>query len=81
MRLLWKMGMHPHHFVEVQKELPVVLRSYAGTELGLATLSDYFAKCIEQLQQGENAGIAVSMLATLVQAVASDTVDQVTTAH
>lgn len=76
-RLLWKMGMHPLALVEVQKELPIVLCSYAETELGKATLAHYVGKCIEQLQRGENAGIAISMLASLVEAVASSALDAV----
>lgn len=76
-RLLWKMAMHPHAPPEVQQELPSVLTSYAETEAGKATLSDYIAKCSNQLRNGANVVAVVSMLTGLVEAVGASAVKPV----
>jgi hypothetical protein len=71
LRLLWKMAMHPHAPPEIQQELPSVLTSYALTEEGKAAMSDYIDKCSKQLSHGENVVVVVSLLTSLVEAVAA----------
>eukprot|EP00884_Botryococcus_braunii_P021288 jgi/Botrbrau1/7843/Bobra.9_2s0021.2 len=75
LRLLWKMAMHPHAPPEVQQELPSVLTNIAYTALGKASMSDYIAKCSDQLRRGENVVVVVSMLTSLVDAVGSTAID------
>lgn len=77
LRLLWKMAMHPLAPPEVQLELPSVLTNFAYTDLGKATMSEYIAKCSEQLVQGENIVVVVSMLTSLVDAVGSTALESV----